>query len=195
MGDVLPKLDFVSRENFDAAPTTRDRDIPLLFVRRSGDRRIRKQNVIHSLALSGVRRDRIAAHELAIIFWQYAAIIQGNAPVGMDLFHRDQFAIGDFASVLASAIGLELQPFASGQQKLFRLANRDTFQIFERHRPDAIAGLDEQMLVGDALQFSGIARLETASVAVENQNRIGIVKPLVALLSVSQIHALQCRDR
>ena len=114
---------------------------------RGGDRRVRKQNVIHGFALSGVGRDRVAAHELAIIFWQRAAIIQGNAPVRMNLFHRDQFAIGKFASVLAFAIGFELQPLASGQAKFFRLANRDSFQIFERNRPDAIAGFDKQMFV------------------------------------------------
>jgi hypothetical protein len=92
----------------------------------------------------------VAAHELAVIFRQRAGIIQGDAPVSMNLFHRDQFTIGEFASILAPGIGFELQPFTSGQRKFFRLANRDALQIFERNRSDAVVGFNQQMFIGYA---------------------------------------------
>ena len=65
--------------------------------------------------MSGVGRDGIAANELAIIFFQDTAIVQGNAAIGVNFFHRHQFAIGESASVLALSVGLELQAVASGQ--------------------------------------------------------------------------------
>jgi hypothetical protein len=68
-------------------------------------------------ALSRIRRDGVAAHELAIIFGQHTAIIQCNAPIGMNFFHRDQFAIGEFATILGFVIGLELQSVASGHPR------------------------------------------------------------------------------
>ena len=113
MRDVLAKLDFIRRENLHAFAPARNRDIPLLFVRGRFDGRIREQDVIHGFALSGVGRDSVAAHELAVVFWQCPAIIQCDAPIGMNLFHRDQFAVGELAAVLALAVCLELQPVAS----------------------------------------------------------------------------------
>ena len=94
------KLNFVRGENLHAFAPARNRHIPLLLVGRGFDRRIREQDVIHGFALSGVGRDGVAAHELAVIFWQHPAIIQGNAPIGMNFFHRHQFAIGEPAPIL-----------------------------------------------------------------------------------------------
>ncbi len=73
---------------------------------------IREQDVIHGFALSSVGCDRIAAHELPVIFGQHPAIIQGDASVLMKFLHRHQFTIGKSASVLALGIGLELQSVA-----------------------------------------------------------------------------------
>ena len=89
------KLDFIRRENLHALAPARNRDIPLLLIRRGFDRRIREQDVIHGLALGGVGRDGVAAHELAVIFRQHPAIIQSDASVGMNFLHRHQFAIGE----------------------------------------------------------------------------------------------------
>ena len=150
MSDVLPKLDFVRRENLHAFAPPRNRDIPLLLIRGRFDGGIREQDVIHGLALGGVGRDGVAAHELPVIFRQHPAIIQSDASVGMNLFHRHQFAIGKPAPILALGIGLELQSVAAGQGKFFWLADGDFIQFLERHRPDAVVGLNQQMLVGDA---------------------------------------------
>ena len=161
MSDVLAKLDFVSRENFHAFAAARNRDIPLLLIRRGGDRRIREQDIIHGFALGGVGRDGVAAHELAVIFRQR------RARHSKQCVHRHEFVspspVRHWRVCVRPGfgIGLELQSVASGQRKFFRLANRDSFQILEWNRPDAIAGLNQQMLVGDAAQFSRAAGFET----------------------------------
>ena len=50
-GHDFTELLFVRGEDADAAAPARDRDIPLLRVRRGLDGRIGEQDVIHSLAL------------------------------------------------------------------------------------------------------------------------------------------------
>jgi len=150
MGDVLAKLDFIRRKNLHTLATTRNRDIPLLLVRGRFDGRIREQDVIHGLALGGVGRDRVAAHELPVIFRQHPAIIQSDASVLMNSLYRHQFAIGEPTPILALGIGLELQAVAGGQEKFFRLADGDFIQFLERNWPDTAVGFNQQMFVGNA---------------------------------------------
>ena len=49
--EIFAQLNFVRRENADAAPPARNGDIPLLGVGSRLDGRIGKKNVIHCFAL------------------------------------------------------------------------------------------------------------------------------------------------
>ena len=195
MGDVLAKLNFIRRENLHAFAPARDRDIPLLLIGRGFDRRIREQDVIHGFALGGVGRDRVAAHELPVIFRQCPAISQSDAPIGMNLVHRHQFTIGEPAPVLDLLLALSCSRSPVDRERFFWLADRDFIQFLERHRPDAVVGLNQQMPVGDAAQFPCAAGFEAGRRTVEHQNGIRLVKPLVAFLCVRQILPFQRRDR
>ena len=83
-GYVFAQLLLVGREYADATPPARDGHIPLLRIRRRLDCGIRKENVIHRLALRAVGRDRVAGQELAEAFVQYAAICQFDAAIWLN---------------------------------------------------------------------------------------------------------------
>jgi hypothetical protein len=63
---AMPELLFVRRKDLDASSAPRNRDIPLLRIRRRADCRIGEEHVIDSLALRAVRRDGIPADELPV---------------------------------------------------------------------------------------------------------------------------------
>src|ERR1700680_2381311 len=63
----MSELIFIGRENLDALSASRNRDIPLLRVRRSADGGIGKQHMIDSFPLGSIRRDRVPAKKLSII--------------------------------------------------------------------------------------------------------------------------------
>src|ERR1700736_2415720 len=63
----IPELIFIRRENLDALSASRNRDIPLLRVRRSANGGIREQHVIDSFSLRSVRCDCVAAKKLSIV--------------------------------------------------------------------------------------------------------------------------------
>src|SRR6202049_2433216 len=63
----MSELIFIGRENLDALTASRNRDIPLLRVRRSADGGIGKQHMIDSFLLRSVRRDGLPAKKLPII--------------------------------------------------------------------------------------------------------------------------------
>src|SRR5438105_8563717 len=142
--NVLAKLVFVGRENLDALAPARNRDVPLPVVGCRFDGGIGEQNVIHGLALSGIGSDRVATNELAIILRQHPPILQRNSSIGVNLFDRDQFAIGQSATVLGFAVGLELQAVTVGQRQFLRLAdgedlNRATLSLERRmHFPKRV---------------------------------------------------------
>src|ERR1700726_1524027 len=63
----MSELIFIGRENLDALSASRNRDIPLLRVRRRTDGGIGKQHMIDSFPLRSVRCNRVAAKKLAIV--------------------------------------------------------------------------------------------------------------------------------
>src|SRR5580692_7283371 len=73
---IFSQLNFVRREDSDAAPTARNGDIPLLSVGCRLDSGIGKKNVIHRLALRTIGRDRIAGKKFPKTFIQNAAIVK-----------------------------------------------------------------------------------------------------------------------
>jgi len=91
----------------------------------------------------------------------------------MNSLYRHQFAIGEPTPILALGIGLELQAVAGGQEKFFRLTDGDFIQFLERHGPDAVVGLDQQMPVSNAAPVSLRCRFETGRRTVEHQNGFG----------------------
>src|SRR5581483_9064589 len=124
--DRATQLRFVRRENLNAFPAARDRDVPLLRIRRCADGRIGKQDVIDSLALRTVGRYGVAAEELAIARRKHAAVVQSDRPVCLDLRYRDNFAIREFATIAREAVRLELNPIARRQRECSPLADVDT---------------------------------------------------------------------
>lgn len=63
----LSELIFIGRQNLNALSASRDRDIPLLRVRRSADGGIGKRHMIDSFPLRSVRCDGVAAEKLPIV--------------------------------------------------------------------------------------------------------------------------------
>ena len=63
----MSELIFIGRENLDALSASRNRDIPLLRVRRSADGGIGKQHMIDSFPLRSVRHAGVPAKKLPII--------------------------------------------------------------------------------------------------------------------------------
>src|SRR5580765_1352186 len=77
--NVLPELRFVGGEDGDAFTPARDGHVPLLPVRGRFDGRIRKEDVIDSLALGCIRCDCESAHELPVIPFENASVLQLEA--------------------------------------------------------------------------------------------------------------------
>lgn len=92
---IFAQLLFVRREDSDATPPARNGHIPLLRVGRGLYGGIRKQNIIHRLALRAVGRDSVAGEKLAETFVQDAAIGEFNYAIGPNRFCGDKFAIRD----------------------------------------------------------------------------------------------------
>jgi hypothetical protein len=79
--DILAELLFVRGKNADATSPAGNGHIPLLRVSRSLDGRIRKQDVIHRLALRTVGRNGVARKKLAKARIQDPAVTQFNPTI------------------------------------------------------------------------------------------------------------------
>src|ERR1035441_7566687 len=86
--EVFTQLNFIRRENADAAPPARNGDIPLLGVGSRLDGGIGKEDVIHRFALRTVGRDGVAGQKFTKAFVQDTSIGKLNSPVGTDGLDR-----------------------------------------------------------------------------------------------------------
>src|SRR3984893_12287038 len=93
----MSELIFIGRENLDALSTSRNRDIPLLRVRRSADGGIGKQHMIDSFPLASVRWGCVPAEKVSIVRRKDATIRQPNRSARFNLRDADDFAVREFA--------------------------------------------------------------------------------------------------
>ena len=81
--------------------------------------------MIHGLALRSVGRDGIAVHELPVVTFENAAMMQYDATIAFDLGDGDKFAIGRSPAILRFCIRFELQAVADGDRGFPLPADRD----------------------------------------------------------------------
>ena len=83
----------------------------------------------------------------------------------------------EFVAVACFRIRFELKAISFGQGELLWATDGDAIQVIERNPADLFSALSDQVGLTDFEKFRRVPLLESADVAVADQNTVRIVKP------------------